>query len=86
MTVSEVRGCGREQGPVDTYRGIAHQVGYVSKIKIEVVLSDEELDGAVEAVLKAANTGRMGDGKIFIIDLCEVVSIRTGESHLAAVG
>ncbi len=79
MTVSEVKGFGRQKGHTETYRGSEYKVEFLPKVKIEVALSEELVDGAVEAVLKTAKTGKFGDGKIFVTALDEVIRIRTGE-------
>ncbi len=85
MTVSEVKGFGRQQGHKELYRGAEYEVNFVPKVRLEVVLPDEMLDQAVEAVVEAAKTGEIGDGKIFIFRVEEVVRIRTGERGLAAL-
>ena len=79
MTVSEVKGFGRQKGHTETYRGSEYKVEFLPKVKIEVVLPEELVDGAVDAVLETAKTGKFGDGKIFVSALDEVVRIRTGE-------
>jgi nitrogen regulatory protein P-II 1 len=79
MTVSEVRGFGRQKGHTEVYRGTEYAVDLVPKLKIEVVCSDESLQGVVETVLRAAHTGAIGDGKIFVTNLDEAIRIRTGE-------
>ena len=79
MTVSEVKGFGRQKGHTETYRGSEYKVEFLPKVKIEVALSEELVDPAVEAVLQAAKTGKFGDGKIFVTALDEVIRIRTGE-------
>jgi nitrogen regulatory protein PII len=79
MTVSEVKGFGRQKGHTETYRGSEYKVEFLPKVKVEVALSDELVDAAVEAVLKTAKTGKFGDGKVFVSSLEEVVRIRTGE-------
>ncbi|PYQ54199.1 MAG: P-II family nitrogen regulator [Acidobacteria bacterium] len=79
MTVSEVKGYGRQKGHTETYRGSEYKVELVPKVKLEVVLTDELMDPAVDAVLKTAKTGKFGDGKVFISSLEDVVRIRTGE-------
>jgi nitrogen regulatory protein P-II 1 len=79
MTVSEVKGFGRQKGHTETYRGSEYKVEFLPKVKIEVALSEELVDPAVEAVLKTAKTGKFGDGKIFVSALDEVIRIRTGE-------
>jgi nitrogen regulatory protein P-II 1 len=79
MTVSEVKGFGRQKGHTETYRGSEYKVEFLPKVKVEVALSDELVDAAVDAVLKTAKTGKFGDGKVFVSTLEEVVRIRTGE-------
>jgi nitrogen regulatory protein P-II 1 len=85
MTVSEVKGFGRQKGHTETYRGSEYKVEFLPKIKIEVAIPDELVEQAVEAVLKAARTGKFGDGKVFVTSLDEVVRIRTGERGEAAL-
>ncbi|MDX1499417.1 MAG: P-II family nitrogen regulator [Woeseiaceae bacterium] len=80
MTVGEVKGFGRQRGHTELYRGAEYQVDFVPKMKIEVAVTDELLDRAVEAIEQSAKTGKVGDGKIFISDLHQVVRIRTGET------
>jgi len=79
MTVSEVKGFGRQKGHTETYRGSEYKVEFLPKVKVEVALTDELVDAAVDAVLKTAKTGKFGDGKVFVSTLEEVVRIRTGE-------
>ena len=79
MTVIEVKGFGRQKGHTELYRGAEYIVDFLPKVKIEIVVSDEDLDKAVESIQNAAKTGRIGDGKIFVTDLEQVVRIRTGE-------
>ena len=79
MTVVEVKGFGRQKGHTELYRGAEYIVDFLPKVKIEIVVSDEDLDKAVESIQNAAKTGRIGDGKIFVTDLEQVVRIRTGE-------
>ena len=79
MTISEVRGIGRQKGHAETYRGREYTVEMVSKTRIEVALPDELLDAALEAVLRTAKTGKLGDGKVFVTALDDAVRIRTGE-------
>ena len=79
MTVTEVKGFGRQKGHTELYRGAEYIVDFLPKVKIEIVISDEDLDKAVETIQNAAKTGRIGDGKIFVTDLEQVVRIRTGE-------
>lgn len=85
MTVTEVRGFGRQKGHTEKYRGAEYTVDFVPKIKIEVVVSDSDLAGAIEAITTAARTGQVGDGKIFVSDLSAVVRIRTGETGDSAI-
>ena len=85
MTVIEVKGFGRQKGHTELYRGAEYIVDFLPKIKIEIVVQDEDLDKAVDSILAAAKTGRIGDGKIFISDLEKVIRIRTGETDNKAV-
>ena len=80
LTVTEVKGFGRQKGHTELYRGAEYVVDFLPKVKIEIALDDGLLDSAVEAIAKAANTGKIGDGKIFVFDLSHVVRIRTGET------
>jgi nitrogen regulatory protein PII len=80
LTVSEVRGAGRQKGQVERYRGSEYSVDLLSKMKVEIGVSDSQCDEAVRAICEAAHTGEVGDGKIFVYDLVESVRIRTGES------
>ena len=79
MTVTEVKGFGRQKGHTELYRGAEYVVDFLPKIKLEIAVSDELVDKVVEAITGAANTGRIGDGKIFVVPLEEAVRIRTGE-------
>jgi nitrogen regulatory protein P-II 1 len=79
MTVTEVKGFGRQKGHTELYRGAEYVVDFLPKIKIEITLSDDMVDKAVQAIVEAANTGRIGDGKIFVLPVEEAVRIRTGE-------
>ncbi len=85
MTVSEVKGFGRQKGHTEIYRGSEYTVDFLPKIKLEVVLSDELMESAVAAIVKAAKTGKIGDGKVFISQVDEAVRIRTEEKGAAAV-
>jgi len=85
MTISEVKGFGRQKGHTETYRGSEYKVEFLPKVKIEVVLADELLDPAVDALLKAAKTGHLGDGKVFVLNLEDVIRVRTGEHNQNAV-
>ena len=85
MTVSEVKGFGRQKGHTEIYRGSEYTVDFLPKIKIEVVLGDDQLDNAVATIVKAAKTGKIGDGKVFVSNVEEAVRIRTEEKGKAAV-
>ena len=85
MTVSEVKGFGRQKGHTELYRGAEYTVDFLPKVKIEVLLPDELLDGAVHAILESAQTGKIGDGKIFVTSVDEVIRIRTNERGEEAV-
>jgi nitrogen regulatory protein P-II 1 len=85
MTVTEVKGFGRQKGQTDIYHGSEYSVDFLPKIKIEVVLCEDKVDNAIEAIIEAARTGKIGDGKIFVMPVEEVVRIRTGETAGAAV-
>ncbi len=85
MTVTEVRGFGRQKGHTELYRGAEYTVDLLPKIKLEVALPDDMVDKACDAILKAAKTGQIGDGKIFVYDLNATVRIRTGESGQEAI-
>lgn len=85
MTVTEVKGFGRQRGHTELYRGAEYVVDFLPKVKIEVVIADELLDKAVEAIQRAAKTGRIGDGKIFISSIEEAIRIRTGETGTDAI-
>jgi nitrogen regulatory protein P-II 1 len=80
MTVTEVRGFGRQKGHTEMYRGTEYEVDFVPKVKVEVVIPDAMLQTVLGTIVKSAQTGQVGDGKIFVSDLCDVVRIRTGES------
>ncbi|HHV61625.1 MAG TPA: P-II family nitrogen regulator [Firmicutes bacterium] len=79
MTVTDVRGCGKQKGYVEVYRGIPHKINLLPKIKIEMVISDDRVEKVIDAVVKAAYTGNVGDGKVFVYPLEECVRVRTGE-------
>ena len=85
MTVLEAKGYGRQKGHTELYRGAEYVVDFLPKIKIEVVVVDDQVAAAIEAIQNAARTGRIGDGKIFVSDVAEVIRIRTGESGAAAI-
>src|SRR6478735_11926422 len=85
MTVIEAKGYGRQKGQTELYRGAEYVVDFLPKIKIEVVVADDQLARALEAITNAARTGRIGDGKIFVFEVLDVVRIRTGESGAQAI-
>ena len=85
MTVTEVKGFGRQKGHTEIYRGSEYTVDFLPKIKIEIVIPDEKLDEAVEAIVKTAKTGKIGDGKVFVSTIDEAVRIRTEEKGASAV-
>jgi nitrogen regulatory protein P-II 1 len=85
ITVTEAKGFGRQKGHTELYRGAEYVVDFLPKVKIEIVLMPEQVEPAVEAILKAARTGRIGDGKIFVLDVEEAVRIRTGEKGADAI-
>ena len=85
LTVTEVKGYGRQKGQTEIYRGAEYAVSFLPKVKVEVVIDDDQTDGVVEAVSKAANTGRIGDGKIFVVDVASAMRIRTGETGAEAL-
>ena len=85
MTVSEVRGFGRQKGHKEQYRGTEYTVDFLPKVKMEVVVSEAELDSVIEVIQRTARTGQIGDGKIFVINLENMIRIRTGESGESAL-
>jgi nitrogen regulatory protein P-II 1 len=85
LTVTEVKGFGRQKGHTELYRGAEYVVDFLPKIKIEIVVNDEHVDAAIDAIIKAARTGKIGDGKIFVMPVEQVVRIRTGETDEAAI-
>ena len=85
LTVTEVKGFGRQKGHTELYRGAEYVVDFLPKVKIEVVLTDKLIESAVDAIVKAARTGKIGDGKIFVTNVDQVVRIRTGETDESAV-
>jgi nitrogen regulatory protein P-II 2 len=85
LTVSEVKGFGRQKGQTEIYRGAEYQVNFLPKVKIEVVVVDDQVDAVMEAIAKAANTDKIGDGKIFVLDIERAMRIRTGETDAAAL-
>jgi len=85
MTVSEVKGFGRQKGHTELYRGAEYVVDFLPKIKIELIVKDEDVSGVVESITNAAKTGRIGDGKIFVMPIDEIIRIRTGETGENAI-
>jgi nitrogen regulatory protein P-II 1 len=85
MTATEVKGFGRQKGHTELYRGAEYVVDFLPKVKIEIVISDEQVDRCIEVITAAARTGKIGDGKIFVSSVEKVVRIRTGEEDLAAI-
>ena len=85
MTVTEVKGFGRQKGHTELYRGAEYVVDFLPKVKIEVAIADESLEGVIEAITTAANTGKVGDGKIFVSPIEDIIRIRTGETGGDAV-
>ncbi len=79
LTTTEVEGFGRQRGHTEVYRGAEYQVDFVPKLKVEVVVEDDQVQGVVDAIMKAARTGKIGDGKIWVTDVEQIVRIRTGE-------
>jgi nitrogen regulatory protein P-II 2 len=86
MTVSNALGCGQQKGYTETYRGVIHNVNLLKKVRLEVAVNEDFVDPTVEAIVKGAKTGKIGDGKIFILDLPECIRIRTGERGSSAIG
>ena len=85
MTVTEVKGFGRQKGHTELYRGAEYVVDFLPKVKVEVAIGDNLLDQVIESITKAANTGKIGDGKIFVTELAQAIRIRTGETGEEAV-
>ncbi|HUY34690.1 MAG TPA: P-II family nitrogen regulator [Pirellulales bacterium] len=85
MTVTEVRGFGRQKGHTETYRGAEYAVDFIPKVKVELVVADGDCQGLIDAILRSARTGQVGDGKIFITELAGTIRIRTGEAAELAV-
>jgi nitrogen regulatory protein P-II 1 len=85
LTVTEVKGFGRQRGHTELYRGAEYVVDFLPKVKIEVVVADDRVEPAVDAIVAAARTGKIGDGKIFVTDVSQVIRIRTGEEGDAAI-
>jgi len=85
LTVTEVKGFGRQKGHTELYRGAEYVVDFLPKVKVEVVVPDKLLDSSIDAIIKAARTGKIGDGKIFVTSVDQVIRIRTGETDEAAI-
>ena len=85
MTVTEVKGFGRQKGHTELYRGAEYRVDFLPKVKLDIVVPDSEVDRCVDAIMKTAQTGRIGDGKIFVFDVERVIRIRTGEEDEEAI-
>ena len=85
LTVSEVKGFGRQKGQTEIYRGAEYSVSFLPKVKVEVAVGEELAEQVVEAIQKSANTGRIGDGKIFVLEIAQAVRIRTGETNSEAL-
>ncbi|ABE50152.1 MULTISPECIES: P-II family nitrogen regulator [Methylobacillus] len=85
LTVTEVKGFGRQKGHTELYRGAEYVVDFLPKIKVELVVTDDVVDAAVESIIKAARTGKIGDGKIFVTPVEQIIRIRTGETDEAAI-
>ncbi|MBI6215247.1 P-II family nitrogen regulator [Proteus sp. DFP240708] len=80
MTISEVKGYGRQKGHAELYRGAEYEVNFLPKVKIELAICDEQLESVMQVIMQATDTGKVGDGKIFVLELLQAVRIRTGES------
>jgi nitrogen regulatory protein P-II 1 len=85
LTVTEVKGFGRQKGHTELYRGAEYVVDFLPKIKVEVVVADEHVEAVIDAIVKSAHTGKIGDGKIFVTSIEQVIRIRTGETNESAV-
>lgn len=85
MTVTEVKGFGRQKGHTELYRGAEYKVDFLPKVKIELVVSDDDLERCIDTIIKTAHTGKIGDGKIFVRDIERVIRIRTGEENEEAI-
>jgi nitrogen regulatory protein P-II 1 len=86
MTVSNALGAGEERGQPESYRGVAHETNLLKKVRVEIAVNDEFVKPTVDAIIKGARTGKIGDGKIFVLDLPDVIRIRTGETGTDAIG
>jgi len=86
MTVTNALGCGQQKGYTETYRGVIHDVNLLKKVKLEIAVNEDYVEPTINAVIKGAKTGNIGDGKIFVVDLPECIRIRTGEKGESAIG
>ena len=86
MTVSNALGCGRQKGFTETYRGVIHEINLLKKVRLEIAVNDDFVEPTVDAIIKGARTGNIGDGKIFVIDMSDCIRIRTGERGKNAIG
>ena len=86
MTVTNALGCGQQKGYTETYRGVIHNINLLKKVRLEIAVNEDFIESTIDAIRKGANTGKIGDGKIFIIDLPECIRIRTGERGNEAIG
>jgi nitrogen regulatory protein P-II 1 len=86
MTVSRVKGCGQQKGYTESYRGLIYKVNLLPKVKIEIAVNEDFVEPTIEAIVKGANTGNIGDGKIFVMDLLQCIRIRTGQRGSEAIG
>lgn len=86
MTVTNALGCGQQKGYTETYRGVIHEVNLLKKVKLEIAVNEDFVEPTIRAIVKGARTGKIGDGKIFILDLPECIRIRTGEKGNNAIG
>jgi len=86
MTVTNALGCGRQKGYTETYRGVIHEINLLKKVKLEIAVNEDFVQSTIDAIIKGAKTGKIGDGKIFVLDLPECIRIRTGERDGKAIG
>lgn len=86
MTVTNALGCGQQKGYTETYRGVVHEVNLLKKIRLEIAVNEDFVEPTINAIIKGARTGKIGDGKIFVLDLKECIRIRTGERGAEAIG
>lgn len=86
MTVTNALGCGQQKGYTETYRGVVHEVNLLKKVRLEIAVNEDFVEPTIDAIIKGARTGKIGDGKIFVLDLLECIRIRTGERGNKAIG